>query len=94
MQSPVSRIGYLTLIVFAVAWAFYILRGPNGVPGWLQKRQRIQQLEERNREMARQLELRRDGIRTLEDYVPAQELEIRKRLKLVKPDEKIYVIGQ
>ncbi|MFN0168442.1 MAG: FtsB family cell division protein [Bryobacteraceae bacterium] len=94
MQSPVSRIGYLALIVFAVAWAFYILRGPNGVPGWLQKRQRIQQLEDRNREMARQLELRREGIKTLEDYVPAQELEIRKRLKLVKPDEKIYVIGQ
>lgn len=94
VRKPVSRFGYLLMIALAVAWAFYHLRGPHGFQAWRQKRQLIQQLEERNRELARQLALKREGIDVLGWYGPAQELEIRKRLKLVKPNDKVYVITQ
>lgn len=94
MRRPFSRIGYFLIIALAVGWAFYNLRGPHGFQAWMQKRQLIQQLEERNRELARQLALKREGIDMLGWYGPAQELEIRKRLKLVKPNDKVYVITQ
>lgn len=81
-------------IVLAVVYAFFTLRGPRGVPAWLEKRQEIRTLETGNSELARENRLKRDRIEKLLSSEADQELEIRKRLKLVKPNEKVYILNQ
>jgi cell division protein FtsB len=93
MKSPLTRIGYVVAIVAAVGYAFYSLRGPNGIPAWMQKREEIHQLEDRITSLRRDINLQKEYIRRLENSPSDQELEIRKRLKLVKPKEKIYIIS-
>ena len=58
---------------------------------WTQKRQEIRELEERNAALARENQLKREYIERLRQSQPEQELEIRRRLKLVKPNEKVFM---
>ena len=92
MKSSVFRVGYGVALVLAVVYAFYTLRGPRGISAWMQKRQEIRALEERNAASARENQLRRERIERLRENQAEQELEIRQRLKLVKPNEKVYVL--
>ena len=50
-------------------------------------------LEKRNAALAQEIERKREHIRRLNDNPAEQELEIRERLKLVHPNEKVYIIG-
>ncbi|MBI1787236.1 MAG: septum formation initiator family protein [Acidobacteria bacterium] len=94
MRIPLLRIGYGLAIVVAVVYAFIALRGPHGVPAMLQKRQEIRELEEQNAALARENQLRRERIERLDKSAEEQEMAIRERLKLVKPNEKVYVLGK
>jgi len=94
MKSSLLRVGYGLAIVLAVVYAFYTLRGPNGFPAWVDKRQQVHELEERNTALQREIQLKRERIERLKQNREEQELEIRKRLKLVKPNEKVYILGQ
>ena len=75
----------------AVVYAFYAMRGPHGVAAWTQKRQEIRELEEHNAALSRENQLKREYIERLLQSKAEQELEIRRRLKLVKPNEKIFM---
>ena len=59
----------------------------------MEKREQIKLLERRNADLAQEIERKRDHIRRLADNPAEQELEIRERLKLVRPDEKVYITG-
>jgi cell division protein FtsB len=50
-------------------------------------------MEKRNAGLALEIERKREHIRRLTDNPAEQELEIRERLKLVHPNEKVYIIG-
>jgi cell division protein FtsB len=91
MKSPVIRLAYAMALVMAVAYAFYAIRGPRGVSAWTQKRQEIRELEERNAALSRENQLKREYIERLRQSKAEQELEIRRRLKLVKPNEKVFM---
>jgi len=93
MKSPVTRVGYIVVIVAAVGYAFHSLRGPNGIPAWMEKREEIHRLEDKITSLRRDINLQKDYIKRLENNPSDQELEIRKRLKLVKPKEKVYIIS-
>src|SRR5262249_23499026 len=91
MKSPVVRMAYALALMLAVAYAFYSMRGPHGVAAWREKRQEIRDLEERNTVLSRENQLKREYIERLQQSQAEQELEIRRRLKLVKPNEKVFM---
>lgn len=92
MRPSLTKIGYALAILLAVGYAFFTLRGPQGIPALAEKRRQIQQLEERNATLAREIEVKRERIGRLRESPSLQELEIRQRLKLVQPEERVYIL--
>jgi cell division protein FtsB len=91
MKYPSIRIGYGLALMMAVVYAFFTMRGPHGISAWMEKRQQIRQLEENNATLMRENQDRRDYIERLDKSRDEQELVIRERLKLVKPNEKVFM---
>ncbi len=92
MRPSWTKIAYTIAFLLAIGYAVFTLRGPQGIPGLAEKRRQIQQLEERNAALAREIELKRERIERLRGSPTLQELEIRQRLKLVQPEEKVYIL--
>jgi cell division protein FtsB len=92
MRPSLAKIGYAIAILLVAGYAFITLRGPQGVPALAEKRRQIQELEQSNAVLAREVELRRERIERLRESPSVQELEIRQRLKLVQPDERVYIL--
>ena len=91
MKNSAIRIGYVLALMVAVVYAFFTMRGPHGISAWMEKRQEIRELEERNAALARENQVRHEYIERLEKSPDEQELVIRERLKLVKPNEKVFM---
>ena len=91
MKSSVIRLAYALALVIAAVYAFYAMRGPHGVAAWNDKRQQIRELEERNATLIRENLVKRKYIDRLRENQAEQEMEIRRRLKLVKPNEKVFM---
>lgn len=92
MKRSLIKLGYAAALLLVVGYAFFTLRGPQGIPALAEKRRTIQEMEKRNAELARENEIRRGRIVRLRESPSVQELEIRQRLKLVRPDEKVYIL--
>jgi len=76
-----------------IGYAVITLRGPKGIPALMTRRQQIEQLEKRNAMLAQENERLREHIQRLADNPSQQELEIRQRLKMVRPGEKVYLLN-
>ena len=61
-------------------------------PRLADKRRQIQELEKRNATLAREIEAKRERINRLRESPSLQDLEIRRQLKYVHPDEKVYIL--
>lgn len=94
MKAPLSRFAYVIALVVVAAYAYVTLHGPNGLHALSEKRAQIREMEKRNASLAQEIERKREHIRRLAENPAEQELEIRERLKLVHPNEKIYIIGE
>ena len=94
MKAPLTRFAYIAVLVLVATYAFMALHGPRGWHALAEKRMQIRALEKRNAGLAQDIERKRERIRRLEESPAEQELEIRERLKLVHPNEKIYIIGE
>ena len=92
MKSPLARFLCIVAGVLIAGYAVVALGGPQGIPGLIEKRKQVQDLEKRNAALAREIEQKRARIGRLRDNETDQELEIRQRLKLVKPDEKVFML--
>jgi|SRR5580700_3272568 cell division protein FtsB len=86
----------LLLIVFALIGAYGLmeLRGPQGLPALRQRWTEIRKLEEENANLQRENDYRRERIKKLEGSVSEQELEIRKKLKLLRPGETSFILPE
>ena len=93
MKASITKVAYVAAFLAVVSYAFVTLRGPHGIAALMQKRHQIQSMEEHNSQLSRENERKRDHIRRLVDNPAEQELEIRERLKLVNPKDKVYIIG-
>jgi cell division protein FtsB len=93
MKVSLARFGYLIAFLMVVSYAFFTLRGPKGIPALLQKQHQIEEIEKRNASLAQENERTREHIQRLSDNPAEQELEIRQRLKLVHPGEKVYILN-
>jgi cell division protein FtsB len=86
------RTAYVAIVLGGIVYAFVVLRGENGIPGLLAKRHQVQELEQVNQRLVREIELKKSRIQRLQDNPTEQEYEIRQRLKLTRPGEKIYIL--
>lgn len=93
MKAPLTRIACLVAVLVFASYAFVTLRGPRGVRALLEKETQIKLLEQRNAELSKEVERRRERIQRLKADPVEQERVIRERLKLVHPGEKVYVLG-
>ena len=94
MKAPLTRFAYVMAFLLVASYAFFTLHGPKGIPGLLEKQRQIQQMEKRNAALAKEIEQTREHVKRLSDNSSEQEMEIRQRLKLVHPGEKIYIVGE
>jgi len=94
MKVPFARIAYLLVFLCAASYAFVTLRGPKGVPALFEKQRQIRAIEQQNADLAREIERKRAHIKRLESSPAQQELEIRDRLKLLHPGEKVFITGE
>jgi len=94
MKAPFARMAYVMAFLMVISYAFFTLRGPRGIPGLLDKQRQIQEAEKRNAALMREIEQKREHIKRRAGNPAEQEKEIRQRLKLVHPGEKIFIVGQ
>ena len=92
LRTPAIKAVYAFIVLSGVIYAFIVLRGPNGIPGLHAKQKMIQEYEQSNLKMQREIEEKQERIRRLQENPSEQEFEIRQRLKLAKPGEKIYIL--
>ena len=93
MKAPFARFAFSVAILGASSYALVALRGSAGMQALAEKEARIKELEKRNEALAKEIERKRERIKRLGENSSEQELEIRDRLKLVHPNEKVYIIG-
>ena len=91
MKTPLTRLALLLVFLAAVSYAF--LAFPKGMHAWQEKQRLIQEKEKSNTTLVQQVERQKDRIHRLATDSGEQELEIRKRLKLARPDEKVFITG-
>jgi hypothetical protein len=90
MKAPVTRAAYVIVFLLAVIYAF--LAFPKGMHAWQEKQREIDRMETGNIKLRKDVERQKDYIHRLTTNPAAQELEIRKRLKLLHPDERLYIV--
>ena len=93
MKSPLVRVAYVLAFLAVAGYAIVTLRGPRGIAALVDKQHSIQQLERQNLLLHQEIERQRERINRLIDNPTEQELQIRERLKLVQPRDKVYIIG-
>jgi cell division protein FtsB len=86
---PIAALAALTCLG---AYATLMLRGRQGLSALSQKHQGIQTIEEQNANLERDIEAKKARIDRLKHDTSAQELEIRKRLKMQRPGEMQFVL--
>lgn len=81
----------LTVVVLLLAaYSYFSLR--QRVPALLETRQDIRQMQEENVDIARENEYKRERIRKLQGSPSAQDLEIRKKLKMLHQNETEFIL--
>lgn len=92
MNLLLRKVGLLVICAAAFAYALASFRGPNGVPALMEKRRQITVLQEQNATLAADNQRKRERIEKLDKDRAVQELEIRKRLKLLHPGETQFIL--
>jgi cell division protein FtsB len=92
MKTVFTKFAGLVAVFAIVGYALVALQGPQGIPGLTEKRRLIHEFEKKNADLARQIEEQRARIGRFSDGKSDPELQIRQRLKLLKPDEKVFIL--
>ena len=79
--------GFVLVLILAGAYGWVFLRGPQGLQTLIEKRREIRKLEERNDEIRRENDHRKERR-------SEQEMEIRKQLKLQRPGETTFILPE
>ena len=92
MKISAVKTVYAFIVLCGIVYALMALRGPNGIPGLIEKRRQVHEFEMSNEQLHREIEQKQDRIQRLQSDPREQEIEIRQRLKFASPNEKIYII--
>lgn len=94
MKKVAGRIAFLIVLTLVAAFGYRTLRGPQGIPALREKWDQIRKLEENNAALQRENDYRGQRILKLKNNPAEQELEIRKRLKLLRPGETSFILPE
>lgn len=94
MNSVAKRLIYLAALVSMAVYGYIALTGPQGIPALRAKWNEIRQLEEQNKNLERDNQVRRERLERLKNNPAEQDLEIRKRLKVQKPGETSFILPE
>lgn len=94
MKSSYRRIAYSSAFVLLGVYGYFTLKGPQGIPALLEKRKLVRQLEEENANLARENDNKRERIRKLNESASQQEMEIREKLKKLRPGETEFILPE
>jgi cell division protein FtsB len=94
MRIAFSRWAFGVVFMAVVIYAVLTLTGPHGVHALMEKQRLIQEMQKRNAIEAQKIERVKEHIKRLDGNPDEQEREIRERLKLVHPDEKVFITGE
>ncbi len=94
MRKAFGRWAFGVVFMGVMIYALITLTGPHGVQAWREKERLIQEMQKKNASEAQQIERIKEHIKRLDGNPDEQEREIRERLKLVHPDEKVFITGQ
>lgn len=92
MRISAVKAAYALIVLCGIVYAFVALRGPNGIPGLIEKRRLVNEYEMSNERLQREIEQKQERIQRLQTDPGEQEIEIRQRLKLAGPGEKVYIL--
>jgi cell division protein FtsB len=84
----------LAALVGLAAYAMIMLRGPQGISAWTEKRKEIQTLEEQNANLQRDIDAKKRRIERLKSDPATQELELEKLGLVHKDDTQFKITGQ
>lgn len=93
MKTSLVRLCYAAAVLAVASYAYVTLQGPRGLRALLQKEASIAEMENINTKLSRENEQKRDYIHRLGGDSKVQEQVIRQELKLVHPDEKVFITG-
>ena len=93
MKAYLSRYACAAAVLVLAGYAVVTLRGPRGLHGLVEVQAQIRDAEKRNAAIEDRIRQKRQHIDLLENNPAQQELEIRQRLKLIHPNEKVFIIG-
>jgi cell division protein FtsB len=91
MKSSITKFVGVAVLLLLAGYALIALQGPQGVPGLMEKHRLIREYEKKNADLVRKIEEQRARIGRYSDS-PSGEMEIRQRLKLVKPGERVFIL--
>ncbi|MBI3681831.1 MAG: septum formation initiator family protein [Acidobacteria bacterium] len=93
-MSALGKAGVVAVVTLSSVYVYMALRGPQGIPALQEKWQEIRAMQQRNADLSREVQMRNERIRRLKESPAEQELEIRKRLKLLRPGETTFIIPE
>jgi cell division protein FtsB len=94
MKRILNPLVFFTVAALVATYGYLTLRKPQGLPALHGKWNEIRQMEEDNAALQRENDYRRKRIEKLRDNTSEQELEIRKKLKLLRPGETSFILPE
>jgi cell division protein FtsB len=94
MKALIRKSGMIVTLVLVSTYGVIALRGPNGMGALSEKRRQIRDLQEQNASLDAENRRKRERIELLKTSRPAQELEIREKLKMMKPGETQFILPE
>lgn len=94
MKDLIQKSGMVVTLILVGTYGVVALRGPNGVGALAEKRRQIRDLQEQNASLDAENKRKRNRIDLLKNSREAQELEIRERLKLMRPGETQFILPE
>lgn len=92
-MSKRAGIGLIEILLLAAGCAlFFALDVPGSVVRYRERQRQIEELRQRNAELARELEARKERLRRLTEDPDEQERYLRREQKRVRPGEKVFVL--
>jgi cell division protein FtsB len=87
MTALLRQIGYVAALMLLGAYAFIVLRGPNGWPGMMENRRKVEEMERGNEELRKKLEALKESNRRLRESPDEREMAVRENTFKQKPGE-------
>jgi cell division protein FtsB len=94
MASWLRTVAFVAAFLLLGAYGVVALRGPQGIPALLEKQQEIRRLQETNTDLQREIQRKKERIERLKHSPSEQQMEIRKQLKLLRPNETEFVLPE